>query len=86
MARTKVTSESSSEENGVVVPSSDEEAIRRWLENASGLADWAEHLYLFNCPGMICRPDKFGWRAGNPRYSGCDDPDRQRVKGQMSEL
>ena len=94
MACTKVTSESSpdekrkasSAEKGVVVPSSDEEAIRRWLENAPGLADLAEYLYLFNCHGMICRPDKFGRRAGNPRYSGRDDPDRERGKGQMSDL
>ncbi len=70
----------------MVLSSSDEDAIRRRLENAPGLADWAEHLYVFNCHGMICWPDKFGRRAGNPRYSGRDDPDRQRVKGQMSEL
>jgi hypothetical protein len=78
-----------SEENGVVLSSSDEDAIHRGLENSTGLADLAEYLYVFNCHGMICWPDKFGRRAGNPRYSGSgrhSDPDRERGKGQMSDL
>ena len=54
MARTKVTSESSPEEKrkassaeqGVVVPLSDDEAIRKRLKNAPGPAGRSAYLYF----------------------------------------
>ncbi len=61
----------------------DYEAISSCFENAPGLADSSEHLYMFNCHGMLA--DEFGWAHDNPLYSG-PDPNWQRLKGQMSEL